>query len=35
MVVATVCFVVGLFLLPETRGVDVMAGDSAAGDRVS
>ncbi len=35
MVVATVCFVVGLVLLPETKGVDVMAGDSAAGERIS
>lgn len=35
MVVATVCFVVGLVLLPETKDVDVLAGNSAAGDRVS
>ncbi|MBC8090075.1 MAG: MFS transporter [Phycisphaerae bacterium] len=35
MVVATVCFVVGLVLLPETKDVDVMAGNSAAGDRAS
>lgn len=31
MAVATVCFLIGLIMLPETKGVDVMAGDSAAG----
>jgi MFS family permease len=33
MVVASVCFVVGVWLLPETNGVDVMAGESAAGEQ--
>ncbi|MEP6832611.1 MAG: MFS transporter [Gemmatimonas sp.] len=33
MVVATVCFVVGLILLPETNGIDVQRGDSTAGSR--
>ena len=33
MVVASVCFLVGLFLLPETNGIDVQAGDSTAGSQ--
>lgn len=33
MVVASVCFVIGVFLLPETNGVDVQQGDSSAGGR--
>lgn len=35
MLIASVCFLVGLMLLPETKGVDVMAGDSAASGRRS
>jgi hypothetical protein len=31
MVVASVCFVIGALLLPETNGVDVMSGESTAG----
>ncbi len=31
MIVATVCFVVGVLLLPETNGIDVQKGDSTAG----
>ena len=33
MIVASVCFVVGVFLLPETNGIDVQAGDSTAGNQ--
>jgi MFS family permease len=31
MIVASVCFIVGVFLLPETKGIDVMGGESTAG----
>ncbi|MEO7359125.1 MAG: MFS transporter [Gemmatimonadaceae bacterium] len=33
MIVASVCFVIGFFLLPETNGIDVQGGDSTAGSR--
>lgn len=33
MIVASICFIIGAWLLPETNGVDVMAGESAAGER--
>jgi MFS family permease len=33
MIIASISFVIGVFLLPETKGVDVMRGDSTAGNR--
>lgn len=33
MIIASMCFVIGVFLLPETNNVDVQAGDSTAGSQ--
>lgn len=32
MVIATICFIIGFFLLPETKDVDVMAGQSTSAE---
>ena len=33
VIIAGVCFVVGAFLLPETKNIDIAAGESTAGER--
>jgi hypothetical protein len=33
MTIAAICFVVGAFLLPETKNIDIAVGESSAGER--
>ena len=34
MIIAGICFVVGAFLVPETKDIDIAAGESSAGERI-